>query len=389
MQWVQRNKSIKYLLMLAAIGIAAFFLVFSHSLVEELKQESSSKMAVWADAMAALNNADENTDLDLVLSVLNDNSTIPVIVRNAHGDIEQYRNITVRESSSQDSIDYLRRCAERMKKEGYFIRINYNDTPDGYMEIIYEDSTVLKKLAVFPYVQIAILLVFVIVIIVTLLHLKRAEQNRVWIGLTKETAHQLGTPISSLMAWEEILKESYPDDPILPEMGKDIARLQLIADRFSKVGSQPEIQSTDLKEVLWHVTDYMTKRLPHGKVTLQCHFPHTAVVAPLCPPLFEWVVENLCKNAVDAMTSKGEIGITLFPPVDGVIAIDVWDTGRGIPKNKFRTIFDPGYTTKKRGWGLGLSLSKRIIEEYHHGRIYVKSSDAEKGTVFRIELKAL
>ncbi|MCI5492442.1 MAG: HAMP domain-containing sensor histidine kinase [Prevotellaceae bacterium] len=389
MQWVQRNKSIKYLLMLAAIGIAAFFLVFSHSLVEELKQESSSKMAVWADAMAALNNADENTDLDLVLSVLNDNSTIPVIVRNAHGDIEQYRNITVRESSSQDSIDYLRRCAERMKKEGYFIRINYNDTPDGYMEIIYEDSTVLKKLAVFPYVQIAILLVFVIVIIVTLLHLKRAEQNRVWIGLTKETAHQLGTPISSLMAWEEILKESYPDDPVLPEMGKDIARLQLIADRFSKVGSQPEIQSTDLKEVLWHVTDYMTKRLPHGKVTLQCHFPHTAVVAPLCPPLFEWVVENLCKNAVDAMTSKGEIGITLFPPVDGVIAIDVWDTGRGIPKNKFRTIFDPGYTTKKRGWGLGLSLSKRIIEEYHHGRIYVKSSDAEKGTVFRIELKAL
>lgn len=389
MQWVQRNKSIKYLLMLAAIGIAAFFLVFSHSLVEELKQESSSKMAVWADAMAALNNADENTDLDLVLSVLNDNSTIPVIVRNAHGDIEQYRNITVRESSSQDSIDYLRRCAERMKKEGYFIRINYNDTPDGYMEIIYEDSTVLKKLAVFPYVQIAILLVFVIVIIVTLLHLKRAEQNRVWIGLTKETAHQLGTPISSLMAWEEILKESYPDDPVLPEMGKDIARLQLIADRFSKVGSQPEIQSTDLKEVLWHVTDYMTKRLPHGKVTLQCHFPHTAVVAPLCPPLFEWVVENLCKNAVDAMTSKGEIGITLFPPVDGVIAIDVWDTGRGIPKNKFRTIFDPGYTTKKRGWGLGLSLSKRIIEEYHHGRIYVKSSDSEKGTVFRIELKAL
>ena len=389
MQWVQRNKSIKYLLMLAAIGIAAFFLVFSHSLVEELKQESSSKMAVWADAMAALNNADENTDLDLVLSVLNDNSTIPVIVRNAHGDIEQYRNITVRESSSQDSIDYLRRCAERMKKEGYFIRINYNDTPDGYMEIIYEDSTVLKKLAVFPYVQIAILLVFVIVIIVTLLHLKRAEQNRVWIGLTKETAHQLGTPISSLMAWEEILKESYPDDPVLPEMGKDIARLQLIADRFSKVGSQPEIQSTDLKEVLWHVTDYMTKRLPHGKVTLQCHFPHTAVVAPLCPPLFEWVVENLCKNAVDAMTSKGEIGITLFPPVDGVIVIDVWDTGRGIPKNKFRTIFDPGYTTKKRGWGLGLSLSKRIIEEYHHGRIYVKSSDSEKGTVFRIELKAL
>ena len=389
MQWVQRNKSIKYLLMLAAIGIAAFFLVFSHSLVEELKQESSSKMAVWADAMAALNNADENTDLDLVLSVLNDNSTIPVIVRNAHGDIEQYRNITVSESSSQDSIDYLRRCAERMKKEGYFIRINYNDTPDGYMEIIYEDSTVLKKLAVFPYVQIAILLVFVIVIIVTLLHLKRAEQNRVWIGLTKETAHQLGTPISSLMAWEEILKESYPDDPVLPEMGKDIARLQLIADRFSKVGSQPEIQSTDLKEVLWHVTDYMTKRLPHGKVTLQCHFPHTAVVAPLCPPLFEWVVENLCKNAVDAMTSKGEIGITLFPPVDGVIVIDVWDTGRGIPKNKFRTIFDPGYTTKKRGWGLGLSLSKRIIEEYHHGRIYVKSSDSEKGTVFRIELKAL
>lgn len=387
MQWPQKNRSIKYILVFVAICIAAFFLVFSHYLVSDLKQEASAKMSVWADAMTSLNKADDNTDLNLVLNVINNNSTIPIIVLDEKGNIEQYRNIEINAKSEQDSINYLRKRMMSMKKDGYSIKIEYGDTSSEYMEILYEDSIILKKLEVFPYIQIIILVVFILIIIVTLLSLKRAEQNRVWIGLTKETAHQLGTPISSLMAWSEILKETYPDDQTLPELEKDVKRLQLIADRFSKVGSAPELVKTDMKNVIWHVADYIVKRFSN-KVKLKCNLPSAEVYTMLCTPLFEWVLENLCKNAIDAMEGKGSIVITMHE-ITGMIIIEVSDTGKGIPKNKFKTVFAPGYTTKSRGWGLGLSLSKRIIEEYHHGSIFVKSSEMGQGTTFRIELKSL
>ena len=221
--------------------------------------------------------------------------------------------------------------------------------------------------------------------IFALLSSKRAEQNKVWVGLSKETAHQLGTPISSLMAWQEMLRETYPDDELLPEMGKDVERLQRIAERFSKIGSLPELRPESLNEVLSAVTQYISRRASN-RVRLTCAVPQQPLIVPMCSSLFEWVVENLCKNAIDAMDGQGSI--TLTASTEGSLAVvEVADTGKGIPKNKFRTVFTPGFTTKKRGWGLGLSLAKRIVEEYHHGRIYVKNSEVGRGTTFRIELK--
>ena len=224
-----------------------------------------------------------------------------------------------------------------------------------------------------------------VVAIFALLSSKRAEQNKVWVGLSKETAHQLGTPISSLMAWQEMLRETYPDDELLPEMGKDVERLQRIAERFSKIGSLPELRPESLNEVLSAVTQYISRRASN-RVRLTCTVPQQPLIVPMCSSLFEWVVENLCKNAIDAMDGQGSI--TLTASTEGALAVvEVADTGKGIPKNKFRTVFTPGFTTKKRGWGLGLSLAKRIVEEYHHGRIYVKNSEVGRGTTFRIELK--
>ncbi|MBQ5510267.1 MAG: HAMP domain-containing histidine kinase, partial [Prevotella sp.] len=247
-----------------------------------------------------------------------------------------------------------------------------------------DDSVMLKRLATYPYVQLGVVLIFVIIAIFALLTSKRAEQNKVWVGLSKETAHQLGTPISSLMAWTEVLKESYPDDDLIPEMDKDVKRLQLIADRFSKIGSLPEPVPSSLNEVMDHVIDYMDRRTSN-KVKMVKVFPPEDIIVKINASLFEWVIENLCKNAVDAMEGSGKI--TLFMNDEGErIAIEVSDTGKGIRKKDIANVFRPGFTTKKRGWGLGLSLAKRIVEEYHHGKIWVKSSEVGKGTTFRIEL---
>ena len=244
----------------------------------------------------------------------------------------------------------------------------------------------LKRLALYPYAQLGVVLLFVVVAIFALLTSKRAEQNKVWVGLSKETAHQLGTPISSLMAWVEILKEQYPADDLIPELDKDVKRLQLIADRFSKIGSLPEPVPTSLNEVMDHVIDYMDRRTSK-RVKMVKQFPDHDITVNLNASLFEWVIENLSKNAVDAM--GGEAGtITLHveeTPTKAII--EVSDTGKGIRKKDLSNVFKPGFTTKKRGWGLGLSLAKRIVEEYHKGRIWVKSSEVGHGTTFRIELK--
>ena len=243
----------------------------------------------------------------------------------------------------------------------------------------------LKRIAVYPYIQLGVVMLFVVVAVMALLTSKRAEQNKVWVGLSKETAHQLGTPISSLMAWTTILRENYPDDELLPEMDKDVKRLQLIADRFSKIGSVPEPVPADLKEVLQHVVDYMNRRTSR-KIDIRTEFPSGNFIVKMNASLFEWVVENLCKNAVDSMGgASGSITIRLEEAGRRVV-VEVSDTGRGIKKKDIRNVFRPGFTTKKRGWGLGLSLARRIVEEYHHGRIFVKSSEIGKGTTFRIEL---
>jgi signal transduction histidine kinase len=242
----------------------------------------------------------------------------------------------------------------------------------------------LKRLAQYPYWQLGIVMIFVVIAIFALLASKKAEQNKVWVGLSKETAHQLGTPISSLMAWVEILKENYPKDELIPEMDKDVKRLELIAERFSKIGSLPEPVDASMNSVLEHVVDYMDRRTSK-KVEIIRHLPSHDVIVKMNTALFEWVIENLCKNAVDAMEGKGKIELTLIEE-DSRVVIEVSDNGKGIRKKDMKNVFTPGFTTKKRGWGLGLSLAKRIVEEYHKGRIFVKQSEVGKGTTFRIEM---
>lgn len=383
MQWIDRMRQVKILLVVMAVVMSVGSLVISHFLVRDLKREEQRKMEIWAEAMRSLNSADEYTDLTLVLTVLNSNSTIPVVVLDREGEVQDYRNILLREGSAEEQMRAVKRKAQSMMDAGRVIRVYLSST--DYMEICYADSLLLRRLAWWPYVQLGLVFVFVVVAIFALLSSKRAEQNKVWVGLSKETAHQLGTPISSLMAWQEMLRETYPDDELLPEMGKDVERLQRIAERFSKIGSLPELRPEGLNEVLSAVTQYISRRASN-RVRLTCTVPQQPLIVPMCSSLFEWVVENLCKNAIDAMDGQGSI--TLTASTEGALAVvEVADTGKGIPKNKFRTVFTPGFTTKKRGWGLGLSLAKRIVEEYHHGRIYVKNSEVGRGTTFRIELK--
>lgn len=383
MQWIDRMRQVKILLVVMAVVMSVGSLVISHFLVRDLKREEQRKMEIWAEAMRSLNSADEYTDLTLVLTVLNSNSTIPVVVLDREGEVQDYRNIPLREESTEEQMRAVKRKAQSMMDAGRVIRVYLSST--DYMEICYADSLLLRRLAWWPYVQLGLVFVFVVVAIFALLSSKRAEQNKVWVGLSKETAHQLGTPISSLMAWQEMLRETYPDDELLPEMGKDVERLQRIAERFSKIGSLPELRPESLNEVLSAVTQYISRRASN-RVRLTCTVPQQPLIVPMCSSLFEWVVENLCKNAIDAMDGQGSI--TLTASTEGSLAVvEVADTGKGIPKNKFRTVFTPGFTTKKRGWGLGLSLAKRIVEEYHHGRIYVKNSEVGRGTTFRIELK--
>lgn len=383
MQWIDRMRQVKILLVVMAVVMSVGSLVISHFLVRDLKREEQRKMEIWAEAVRSLNSADEYTDLTLVLTVLNSNSTIPVVVLDREGEVQDYRNIPLREGSAEEQMRAVKRKAQSMMDAGRVIRVYLSST--DYMEICYADSLLLRRLAWWPYVQLGLVFVFVVVAIFALLSSKRAEQNKVWVGLSKETAHQLGTPISSLMAWQEMLRETYPDDELLPEMGKDVERLQRIAERFSKIGSLPELRPESLNEVLSAVTQYISRRASN-RVRLTCTVPQQPLIVPMCSSLFEWVVENLCKNAIDAMDGQGSI--TLTASTEGALAVvEVADTGKGIPKNKFRTVFTPGFTTKKRGWGLGLSLAKRIVEEYHHGRIYVKNSEVGRGTTFRIELK--
>lgn len=381
MEWINRTRTIKMILIVIAILLGVASLVFSNYLVRDLEREEAVRMEIWTEAMRTFNNADETTDLNLVLTVISGNNTIPVIVIDDKGGIDNYSNVRIH---GTDTLGYLMREAAAMREAGNIIRMDTNE-PGRYYDVCYDDSLMLKRLEAYPYIQFGVFAVFLLVALFALLSMKRSEQNRVWVGLSKETAHQLGTPISSLMAWTEILRTTYPDDELIPEMSKDVQRLELIADRFSKVGSLPETTPENLGEALLRVTDYIGRRSSEH-VAIACHVPERPIMVRMCGPLFEWVIENLCKNAIDAMNGEGRIDIHVAQ-TDERVYIDVTDTGKGIQKGHFQSIFSPGFTTKKRGWGLGLSLAKRIIESYHKGRIYVKHSELGKGTTFRIELR--
>ena len=381
MEWFNRTRTIKFVLIIIAVALGVASLVFSNHLVSDLADEEEARMEIWTEAMRTLNSADEGTDLNLVLTVIRGNSTIPVIVLDNKGGIDSYSNVHIQGS---DTLGHLMQAAAAMREAGHIIRMDL-DEPGEYYDVCYDDSLILKRLEAYPFMQFAVFAVFVAVALFALLSMKRYEQNRVWVGLSKETAHQLGTPISSLMAWTEMLRATYPDDELIPEMSSDVHRLEVIAERFSKIGSLPETTPENLNEVLLRVTDYIGRRSSEH-VSIQVRQPERPIMVRMCSPLFEWVIENLCKNAIDAMNGEGSITIHVAQTAERVY-IDVEDTGKGIAKGHFQSVFSPGFTTKKRGWGLGLSLAKRIVESYHKGRIFVKHSELGKGTTFRIELR--
>ena len=400
---------VKVALVVAAVLIAAVSLLVSNLLVRDLTREEQSRMEVWAEAMSSLTQADENTDLNLVLKVINGNNTIPVIVQDSRSEILAARNVEDdggfvfwKNRLVQDSIDIaiiephtashkqlllkLQQKVEQMQQEGYTMKMNLDGAGvQTTLSIFYEPSLMLRRLALYPYIQLGVVALFIVVALLALLSSKRAEQNKVWVGLSRETAHQLGTPISSLMAGVEMLKDLYPEEALVPEMDKDVQRLQLIAERFSKIGSAPALDSENLCLIIPRVVEYIGRRTS-DKVQITTDFP-SSVFVRVNAPLFEWVIENLCKNAIDAMAGVGHINICVRQR-GAMVNIEVSDTGKGISKKRWKRVFKPGFTTKRRGWGLGLSLAKRIVEEYHEGHIFVKASEINHGTTFCLQLKA-
>lgn len=382
-------RRVKRILVAGAVLIVVASLWVSHGLISDLKNEEQTKMGVWAEAMRSLTSADETTDLNLVLRVINDNHTIPVIVTDEKGRVTTSRNLRLRYRTSRDSVKQVNEALARLKAGGHSMRIalgtdEVGETHATALYIYYGQSLLLQRLAWFPYVQLGVVTVFLLVALLALLSTKRAEQNKVWVGLTKETAHQLGTPISSLMAWMAVMRETHPDDALIDEMEADVRRLEMVAERFSKIGSAPKLHPETVGPIVERVAEYIARRIPKS-VKLTVDLRDESELIPISAPLVEWVVEVLCKNAADAMPGVGQIGISGGKSGDRYV-IDVADTGKGIERKHHKTVFRPGFTTKQRGWGLGLSLAKRIIEEYHHGRIYVLRSAPGEGTVFRIEL---
>ena len=356
------------------------------NIVNTLQEEEQKKIELWAEATRQFILADENDNIDLLLQVMEGNTTIPVYMVDTNYNILLSRNVPEPKRNAERF--YINKINElRATQQPIEVRIS-----DNVMQYIYyETSSTLQWLSYFPYIQLVVMLALAGLAAIALLMVQRSEKNSLWVGLSKETAHQLGTPISSLNAWNELLKATYPNDPLLPQMDEDIRRLQMIAERFSKIGSQPKLEEYEVLPVVQSAMDYMRARTS-SKIEYKLNVEGLRLKAMLCAPLFEWVIENICKNAIDSMEGKGSITIEVRreakgDEAKGKIYIDITDTGKGIDRRNFKRIFQPGYTSKKRGWGLGLSLGKRIIEDYHRGKLFVKQSQLGVGTTFRIVLE--
>lgn len=394
----------RIIIIIVAALAAIIFLVVSDNLIKELAHQERERMNVWARATERLAKTDVDSDFEFLLGIISQNNTIPVLITDENFNISEFRNFSLPDKADNEKSLYyelsprnqkyllgrLKRpggdtpLSEMVKRNEHFIEMELAGGERQY--IFYEDSTLLKRLSLYPYVQLAVMLTLVIILYMAVVNAKRAEQNRVWVGLSKETAHQLGTPISSLMAWVEYLQSTGVEPEITGELDKDVRRLSTIADRFSKIGSQPDRQLEYINETVAKSLDYMKSRISN-RVSIHMHLSEDDHGVQLSKSLFEWVMENLTKNAVDAMQGEGRIDITTGSEKN-MVWIEVKDTGKGIARKNFKTVFNPGYTTKKRGWGLGLTLVKRIVEYYHGGRIYVKESEPGVGTTFRIEFPA-
>jgi signal transduction histidine kinase len=380
MDFYYRKQQWKLFLLLFAVLIGIGSLWYTNQLVKVLALEEQKKVKLWAEATKRLADSRiDNQDLDFLLDVITNNETIPVMWVDQDETIITSRNL---DSTRINNPEYLKNQLEKMKSENEPILMDLGDDIRNY--IYYRNSTLLTKLAYYPYFQLGVILLFVMVAYFAFSESRKAEQNQVWVGLSKETAHQLGTPTSALMAWTELMRDKYPDKKMIAELEKDVSRLEKITERFSKIGSKPVLKREDVVRVLRDAIEYLKSRTP-DRIQYQLISDENEIPIPLNGSLFEWVIENLCKNSVDAMDGSGIIQISVKDNTQ-VLYIDVHDNGRGIPKSKFKTVFKPGYTTKKRGWGLGLTLAERIIEQYHSGKIFVHQSDHEKGTTVRIVL---
>lgn len=381
--------------LILSVVVVSVFLLYSDSLVKDLSEQERERMQIWADATREIVNlgnseAPAGTGVDFLLSIIERNRTIPVLLTDDDGEIIMQRNFSLPESPDSLALfslsdvnrEFLMKKLDKLRDSPNVIEIDMGDA--GRQWLYYEDSKVLKSLSFYPYVQVLVLLAFVLIVYYAVSSTKRAEQNKVWVGLSKETAHQLGTPISSLMAWMELLEESGVSPETVAEMNKDVKRLSTIASRFSKIGSKPSMEPHDLNEIVGHAAEYMSSRISR-RISLKVNPWNSPLTVTLSPPLTEWVMENLIKNAVDAMEGSGNITVDIQPEKNTAV-IEITDTGKGIARKNQKAIFNPGFTTKSRGWGLGLTLTKRIIEDYHGGLIYVKKSELGVGTTFAIEL---
>ena len=374
------RQRLKYLFILIATLIAIVSVFVSDKLVKSLAQEERQKVEIWAEAQRMIATETNGSNMALILKILESNTTIPVLWCNEKDSLIAEKNIDLPE---KDSDLFLKNKVRELKSKNPPILIDMQDGTFQYL--YYDDSIILKRLLIYPYAQLTVVFIFILIAFLALASAKKAEQNKVWVGLSKETAHQLGTPISSLIAWVEYLRTKEIDPSLLGEMEKDVKRLEMIAERFSKIGSNPDPTPVNISNSIRTALNYMETRIS-AKVKIYTHLPDNPVLVLMNDSLFAWVIENLTKNAVDAMEGQGEITFQVEER-DKTVRIDITDSGKGIPKSKYKTVFNPGYTTKKRGWGLGLSLVKRIIESYHGGKIFVKNSEVGKGTTFRIELR--
>lgn len=384
----------RFAFLISAAAVVASFFYFSNTLVGELAVQERERMQIWADATKEIVSSPD-ADIDFLLRIIEGNTTIPVLLTDDDGNILRHRNFNLPTpqilnadglyEDTPENTAYLQRKLRRLA--GGTNKIDIEIAPGVMQHLYYEDSTLLKRMSWYPLIQLVVMLAFVAVVYFAVLSTKKAEQNKVWVGLSKETAHQLGTPISSLMAWMELLPDYGVDAETIAEMNKDVNRLSMIASRFSKIGSVPKMERADLGQLVDQAAGYMSTRVsPRISMTWEGTGKRSMPVMASAP-LLEWVIENLIKNGVDAMEGSGSIRVTAMADTDASRAIiEVSDTGKGIARKNFKAVFNPGYTTKSRGWGLGLTLAKRIIEEYHGGRIFVKESTPGQGTTFRIEL---
>lgn len=369
------------MLFIGAVLIGVGSLWYTNNLVEKLAYEERKKVELWAKATSLIINTESQSELEFLVEVISNNETVPVIIIDENDNIFHNRNI---DSLKLENPKFKEKLIKKMKEENPPIEIALWKDQTHYL--FYSQSTILTKLTYYPYVQLSVILLFIVVAYLAFSSSRKAEQNQVWVGLSKETAHQLGTPISSLMAWTEMLRLKTSDQHMVDEFEKDVVRLEKITERFSKIGSKPILKEQELTEIVVNTIEYLKTRSSKN-VTFQLSLPDIPVVLPLNAALFEWVLENTCKNSIDAIQGEGVIKVSVIDNAN-FIFVDISDSGKGIPRSKHKTIFKPGFTTKERGWGLGLSLTKRIVEEYHGGKIFVSSSEPGKGTTIRIILNS-